>query len=46
MSMNYNLLRRYARGFRQEQLESPAAGLQFYAMVSSIHCTRMLLMAG
>lgn len=45
MPLNYNLLRRYARGVGREQLSSPAAGLEFYVMVSSVHCTRMLLTA-
>ena len=36
MPSNYDLLRRYARGIGREQVESPAAGLEFYAMVSSV----------
>ena len=43
MSANYDLIRHYGRGGDQEQAESPAAGLQFYAMVSTKCRTRTLL---
>ena len=45
MPFNYNRLRRYARGAGREQLENPAASLEFYVMVSSNLCTRSLLTA-
>ena len=44
MPFNYQLLRRYARGIRREQVESPAAGLEFYAMVSTVQYECSLLM--
>ena len=44
MPSNYDLLRRYARGIGREQVESPAAGLEFYAMVSTVGYKCSLLM--
>ena len=43
MPARYDSLRYYARGGDQEQAESPAAGLQFYAMVSNKCHMRVLL---
>ena len=44
MPSHYDLLRRYARGIGREQVESPAAGLEFYAMVSTVGYKCSLLM--
>ena len=46
MPMNYNLLRGYARGRGQEQLENPAAALEYYGLVSTVRYTRSALTAG
>ena len=44
MPFNYDLLRQYARGEGLEQEDSPAAGMEYYVMVSNSQYTRLLLM--